>query len=64
VTRRMTDSESEGNTSSSIYIPRDRLDRVRDVHGRVSRYPDRTALWRTVERGLDALERELDSDGE
>ena len=55
-------STFEGDTSSSIYIPRDRLERVHRVHNRVQLLPGRTALWRTIDRGLDELERDLDSD--
>jgi len=57
----MTDSDSapEDSASSTIYVPRDQLDRIHDVHEEVQRHPDCTALWRTLERGLDELERKL-----
>ena len=58
------DSASKGDTSSSIYIPSDRLKRVHQVHNQVQRLPDRTALWRTIELGLDELEKDLETDGE
>ena len=48
---------SEDN-ASSIYLPSSQLERLHEVHNTLDQTPERSALWRTVSRGLDALERE------
>jgi hypothetical protein len=43
---------------TTVYLPPSQLDRLHEVHQTTTQFPDRTALWRTVDRALDVLEEE------